>query len=307
MRADIRIKKKNQNQKASYNMKSIGYKKKLKLDKTIIFIIGLVFFTGMLVIFSFREDENIAQGISSGNSISTENDNSELQLGEIGDNDTKVEEGQGFEGRGPLTGEEIKIVRSIIDSDTKGLFKLVNKENLLEESYVPDNLVIPNINFVMDRNNDRNLVRAEMVEDLEQMFKDAHEEGLDLFLSNGFRGYNSQESIYSEDSMLTGESSEYVAKPGASEHQLGLAIDITSMNMEFELNESFEDTEEGQWALKNAHKYGFILRYIEGKEDITGYKYEPWHYRYVGDKTISKLCHDKNLTLEELLEYVYGE
>ena len=137
------------------------------------------------------------------------------------------------------------------------------------------------------------------------MFKAANEEGINLFLNSAYRGYDSQVYLYEEDIAAVGsDTSDYVAKPGASEHQLGLALDITSMNMDFQLEEAFEDTPEGIWALNNAYKYGFVLRYIKGKEDITGYQYEPWHYRYIGNKDISKLCHDKNLTLEELYECV---
>lgn len=91
-----------------------------------------------------------------------------------------------------------------------------------------------------------------------------------------------------------------VALPGRSEHQLGLAVDITTKKLDFQLEEAFEDTKEGQWLLNNAYKYGFIFRYHRGKENITGYTYEPWHYRYIGNLEVSKYCHDNNLTLEEI-------
>ena len=203
-----------------------------------------------------------------------------------------------------LTKEEIAEIKDIINNDTTGIYKLANKENLLPKDYMPNNLVIPNISLVAEKSDERNLVSGTMIKDLEAMFYDAKKEGINLFLSNGFRGYASQVYLYDEDIQNNDKKdSAYVAKPGESEHQLGLAVDITSRDMAFELNQSFENTKEGAWALENAYKYGFILRYPKTKEDITGYKYEPWHYRYIGNKTISKICHDKDLTLEELLDY----
>lgn len=309
------IKKKN----AFYKRKDIFYKKKSGFNNGTTIIIGLLFLVGIMIGLVLKEDSKVldtanifnndyenktskySQGKitpSRGNSI---NEHEYSNLEEVPDlNDSTVST--------TLTKDEIKEIKDIINSDTTGLYTLVNKENLLSKEYMPGNLVIPNINLVSERSNEKNLVSGTMVEDLEQMFYDAQEEGINLFLSNGFRGYDSQTYIYNEDIQnKDSEHSEYVAKPGESEHQLGLAIDITSRDMAFDLNQSFENTKEGAWVLENAYKYGFILRYTKTKEDITGYKYEPWHYRYVGNKTISKLCHNKDLTLEELLSYAKSE
>ncbi|MEW8993406.1 D-alanyl-D-alanine carboxypeptidase family protein [Clostridium sp.] len=302
---------------AFYKKQDIFYKKKSGFNKGTTIIIGLLFLVGIMIGLVLKEDSKVLDvanklnndyesGTSNYNEgkITPSRGNSVDKYGNLEEvpdlNDSMVSS--------TLTKEEINEVKKIINSDTTGLYTLVNRENLLSEDYMPDNLVIPNINLVSERSNEKNLVSAAMVKDLEQMFYDAQAEGMNLFLSNGFRGYESQVYIYNEEIQnKDNKHSEYVAKPGESEHQLGLAIDITSSDMSFELNQSFENTKEGAWALENAYKYGFILRYTKTKEDITGYKYEPWHYRYVGNKTISKLCHDKGLTLEELLDYAKSE
>ena len=88
----------------------------------------------------------------------------------------------------------------------------------------------------------------------------------------------------------------YSARPGYSEHQTGLCTDINTVDS------SFANTKEAKWLADNSYKYGFILRFPKGKEDITGYKYEPWHYRYVGEET-AKIIYDEDLTLEEYYAY----
>jgi len=302
---------------AFYKKQDIFYKKKSGFNKGTTIIIGLLFLVGIMIGLVLKEDSkvlDVANILNNDYESETSNYNAGKTTPSRG---SSVNEYGSLEEvpdlsdstvSSTLTKEEIDEIKKIINSDTTGLYTLVNKGNLLSKDYMPDNLVIPNISLVSERINEKNLVSAAMVKDLEKMFYDAQVEGMNLFLSNGFRGYESQVYIYNEEIQNKDSNhSEYVAKPGESEHQLGLAIDITSSDMAFELNQSFENTKEGAWALENAYKYGFILRYTKTKEDITGYKYEPWHYRYVGNKTISKLCHDKGLTLEELLDYAKSE
>lgn len=297
-----------------YKKQDMFYKKKSNFNKGTTIIVGLLFLVSIMIGLILREDsEQLNTSNINNNDYETTNfNNTGKTTPSRGDNsegyeNESLEDVPNLNNSGVsdvLTKEEIAEIKEIINNDTTGIYKLVNKENLLSKEYVPSNLIIPNISLVAARSDERNLVSATMVEDLEQMFYDAQEEGVNLFLSNGFRGYNSQVYLYNEDIQKKGKKdSEYVARPGESEHQLGLAIDITSKDMEFELNQSFENTKEGAWALENAYKYGFILRYTKSKEDVTGYKYEPWHYRYIGNKTISKICHDKGITLEELLDY----
>lgn len=120
--------------------------------------------------------------------------------------------------------------------------------------------------------------------------------GYDMKIVSGFRSYTKQESTFRYWCSIDGEevASTYSARPGHSEHQTGLAMDITS------LKQSYGKTEEGKWLAQNCVSYGFIIRYPKGKTDITGYMYEPWHIRYLGNST-AKLVYDSGLTLEEFL------
>lgn len=122
------------------------------------------------------------------------------------------------------------------------------------------------------------------------------ESGYDMKLISGFRSYNVQLAVYKNWCSLDGvEAAEtYSSRPGHSEHQTGLTVDITRTE------EDYADTDEGRWVAENCHKYGFIVRYPKGAESITGYTYEPWHLRYLG-KSTATLVHDSGLTLEEFL------
>ncbi len=120
--------------------------------------------------------------------------------------------------------------------------------------------------------------------------------GYAMSIVSGFRSYEKQQSTFDYWCSIDGydKAVTYSAKPGESEHQTGLAMDITS------LNQSYGNTAEGRWLAENCHKYGFIIRYPKGKDEITGYMYEPWHIRYLGTST-AKLVYDSGLTLEEFL------
>lgn len=117
-----------------------------------------------------------------------------------------------------------------------------------------------------------------------------------IVLGGGYRSYEYQKQVFAKWCGIDGEevASTYSARPGHSEHQSGLAIDITS------LSQSYGQTAEGKWVAENCYKYGFILRYPKGKDNITGYMYEPWHMRWLG-KSTAKLVYDSGLTLEEFL------
>lgn len=125
--------------------------------------------------------------------------------------------------------------------------------------------------------------------------------GYDMTIVSGFRSYEKQQGVFDYWVSIDGydRARTYSALPGQSEHQTGLAMDITS------LSQSYEDTPEGQWLAENCWKYGFIIRYPKGKTDVTGYIYEPWHVRYLG-KSMAKLVHDSGLTLEEFFGVYKG-
>lgn len=180
---------------------------------------------------------------------------------------------------------------------------LVNKEHALPDNFIPEDLVTPNVRFPFTEDLPKKQMREVAADALEKMFDAADEEGLELFAQSGFRSFERQEDIFAANVEKNGEkaANKYSARPGESEHQTGLTMDVTSADVNFDLIIEFGDTPEGQWIEKHASDYGFIIRYPEEKEDITKYQYEPWHLRYVGEKA-AKEINQKNITLEEYLE-----
>lgn len=200
----------------------------------------------------------------------------------------------------PEKDEQLDKVRKLVKNDKTGLTELINKDNASKFKVNKADLRVPNINLVAEKSADKNLLRKEAAVALEEMVNAAKKEhNFSIFLNSGYRSEERQQEVYAAKIEKSGETeNDYVALPGHSEHQTGLAADLTCKEARFRLEEKFEKTKEGQWAIENAHKYGFILRYPKGKEKITGYSYEPWHYRYVG-KELSMYLKEKNMALEE--------
>ena len=173
---------------------------------------------------------------------------------------------------------------------------LVNRDNLLDKTYVGENLVDTNSKY-----KDNILVCDKVYQQLMLIKMDALKNGYDIDIMSGYRSYEYQDKIYNK--LVKEKGLNYalrqIAPAGASEHQTGLAIDIcVYRDNKCYIEHEISDFEEIKWLHRNAHKYGFILRYLDGKEDITGYNYEPWHFRYVGIDLL-KYLFDYNLTLEE--------
>lgn len=137
----------------------------------------------------------------------------------------------------------------------------------------------------------------------DEMQAAAAEAGHSLVAFSTFRSYDYQTDLYNRYVEQHGqeEADRFSARPGYSEHQTGLGFDIGAENQEEHwASDSFKDTEEAKWLAENAHQFGFILRYPAGKEHITGYQYESWHFRYLGEELATKV-YDSGLTLEEYL------
>lgn len=177
---------------------------------------------------------------------------------------------------------------------------VVNKQRSLEPNYAPDDLVIPDVEFFIEGNDQKKYLRKPAAEALEQLFAAAKEEGIHLVAVSGYRSYERQKSIFEYNVQTQGEehARRFSAVPGTSEHQTGLAMDISSREFGNRLEQEFGDTEAGKWVAENCHKFGFIIRYPNGKEDITGYAYEPWHLRYVGVPLAESIA-ASGLTMEE--------
>lgn len=157
---------------------------------------------------------------------------------------------------------------------------IANKTYALPSSYAPGGLLNPFMNA------------------FNSMQTDAATQGIVLSIISGYRSYSKQNNLYNNYANKDGKAlaDTYSARPGHSEHQTGLAADITS------LDQNFINTPEGQWLNNNCYKYGFIIRYPKGKENITGYMYEPWHIRYVGVEVATILYNGGNwISLEEYL------
>lgn len=180
---------------------------------------------------------------------------------------------------------------------------LVNKSFALPEDYVPEDLIVPDVPFPFTEDLPKKYMRENAAHALEELFEGAEDAGLEMFAQSGYRSYDRQVNIFAANASERGEdyANTYSARPGESEHQTGLAMDVTSSEVNLDLVESFGETEEGKWLAENAPEYGFIIRFPKDKEDITGYQYEPWHIRYVGKKT-AKYITEKDITLEEYYE-----
>lgn len=180
---------------------------------------------------------------------------------------------------------------------------LVNKQYRLPRDYVPEPLVIPDVPFPFQDERENMYMREDAANALENMFAAIRKEGMELFGLSGYRSFATQQQIFPTHVRNGGFvwANNFSAFPGESEHQTGLAMDVTSREVGFGLTQTFGDTKEGQWVENNAHKFGFIVRYPEGMEHITGYKYEPWHLRYVGKKH-AKNIYELDITLEEYVK-----
>lgn len=187
-----------------------------------------------------------------------------------------------------------------VDTDTDSVRILVNRKYRLKSDYVPEDLVVPSIRFSYYGIQEKSHLRAEAAMWIEKLFEAAKEEQINLVAVSGYRSYNRQKQIYDSNIATKGEktTNQVSAKPGTSEHQTGLVMDVSAYSVGCELEQNFGDTAEGKWLEKNSHKYGFIIRYGQEKEYITGYTYEPWHIRYVG-KNLAKYLYKNDLTLEE--------
>ncbi len=182
---------------------------------------------------------------------------------------------------------------------------LVNKHFKLPEEYKPDDLVYPDVPFIFEEKIEKRMMRKPAAEALKQMFDAAKEDGVYLAGASAYRSHATQKALFDRYVKQDGleKARTYSALPGTSEHETGLAIDVSGSDGKCAASDCFAGSKEALWMAEHAPEYGFIIRYPEGKESITGYQYEPWHLRYVGVET-AKAIADKQETLEEYLGVV---
>lgn len=185
--------------------------------------------------------------------------------------------------------------------DPQSIWVVVNKARPLDpKDYAPD-VTVPDVPLRLNADNGEMHIAKAAAPGFEEMFAAAKQNGLQLMLASGYRSYNLQISVYGAEVKNYGQATadSESARPGFSEHQTGLAADIEPASRQCEVADCFGDTPEGKWVAANSWKYGFIMRYIPGKEAVTGYRAEAWHVRYVG-KDLAKEMHDTGVqTLEE--------
>ncbi len=177
---------------------------------------------------------------------------------------------------------------------------LVNRDNPLAPDFVPELLVQADIPFHICEPDSRRMLCRPAAEAARQLFCYSRAFHISLYGISGYRPYERQQEIYNASLQSRGRehTERFIAAPGCSEHQSGLALDVSCPDAGFDLTEAFENTREGKWLRIYAPMFGFILRYPKNKEKITGYAYEPWHIRYVS-KSLALYLSLTGLTLEE--------
>ena len=184
---------------------------------------------------------------------------------------------------------------TISDSDlTKENLILVNKFHSLSSEYEIEDLTEMNVAYAYSGKS----IKSEVYSAFKSLSNAAKKQGLTIIATNTYRSYSAQEKTYNTIKSSNGReyADNYAARPGHSEHQTGLAIDVNT------ISDSFAYTNEYKWLKENAYKYGYILRYPKEYTNLTGYKFEPWHYRYVG-VDIASYIHNHNITYDEYYEY----
>jgi D-alanyl-D-alanine carboxypeptidase len=178
---------------------------------------------------------------------------------------------------------------------------VVNKTRPLPDGYVPADLAVPDVRLRLGSSNEQMKYSQQATTDLKEMFTAASLDGVALVFGSGYRSEALQRQFYNGYVAADGQEAadNLSARPGTSEHQTGLSFDATSVGQQCHLEECFENRPEGEWLADNGHKYGFIIRYPRGKEEVTGYNYEPWHMRWIGKELSTEMQRTNVQTLEE--------
>lgn len=193
-------------------------------------------------------------------------------------------------------------LETVISSDKYYLLTLVDKQHFLSKDYVPEDLVplVKNNHYAINRNDLSLRIPVEAA--LRTMADAAADDGITILVSSTYRSYEYQKNLYARNVKQLGQvaADRESAKPGTSQHQLGTAIDFGS------ITDDFIDTKQGKWLAKNAMKYGFSLSFPEGYEDVTGYRYECWHYRYIGVEACRMQQKWFGNIQQYMLEFIYA-
>ena len=193
--------------------------------------------------------------------------------------------------------EEVEVVETKVDVDLSGTTNKGYEIKRVNGVYYINNILIANKTYALPESYNPGGLTSEFNAAFNKMKEAAQKEGISIWVASGYRSYGYQKVLYNQYVGSYGKASAdtFSARAGHSEHQSGLAADLN------QINESFANTKAGKWLASNAYKYGFILRYPKGKQGITGYIYEPWHFRYIGEEAKNLYKDGEWITLEEYL------
>lgn len=184
--------------------------------------------------------------------------------------------------------------------DPNSIWIIANKKRPIGEEFTPADLRAVDVAKRSDKSDEELMLRDISAAAMEELFDGAKNNGIDLMIGSAYRSFALQTTYYTNYVKTYGqaEADRFSARPGTSEHQTGLAADLSTPDRKCYLDTCFGETPAGKWIAEHAHEYGFVVRYSDGKEDITGYQYEPWHVRYVGKELAAEVFKSKQ-TLEE--------
>ncbi len=254
------------------------------MNKKLISVISLILILGMLfTACSENTEEETTEEIDTITETPVNGDE-----GNISEETTKEAEAETTTEE-TTTEEDTTLIGTVVGYTSKG-YVITEKDGI---TYV-DGVLVANKTYSLPESYNPGDLLSECEEAFNKMQSDCASQGLTIWNASGFRSYSLQESLYNRYCNRDGKEAadRYSARPGYSEHQSGLAIDLN------EITSAFADTKEGKWIAENCYKYGFILRYPKEKEAQTGYMYEPWHIRYVGIDTATAI-YNSGLCLEE--------
>lgn len=273
-----------------------------KRKKLFIFICVIIIVVAILFVYGTpkKQEKDIKANKTTGDPLTEELKNEKYYIEENQDRYLKYAEGKDIEPSKIVADVNSNLDKEKYEDTTeadieKDNLMLVNKYYYLTEDYTPDDLITLTSKYNTGVNSQ---MRKEAADCFMEMSDAATLDNVIIKNASGYRSYQYQVNLYDKYVQRDGKKAAdtYSARPGFSEHQTGLVSDIN------QIDNSFENTDAFKWLQNNSYKYGFILRFPKDKEDITGYQYEPWHYRYVGKKA-AKQIHDENLTLEEYYAY----
>lgn len=186
--------------------------------------------------------------------------------------------------------------------DSNSIWVVVNKQRPLKpRDYVPGDLVTPAVPLRFNNGGPEMKLRKEAATALELMTKAAKADSTNLMIASAYRSFTTQNAVYDREVARFGQTTADTqsARPGYSEHQTGLSVDLEPTSRQCEIEDCFADTLEGKWLAANSFKHGFLLRYTADKVAVTGYRAESWHFRYVGIELAAEMNRQGIITLEE--------